>query len=145
MITGELKNKIDGLWDIFASGGLVNPLDVIEQITYLMFIHDLDETDNRRAKDGLAADVVMGPIANDTIFDTLGIMSSGYLEPADALALLMIGPEYTQVAIKTETALEHLHFIGSERIEKISADQLKEEQEAFQEAFSQGIERIMGE
>ena len=29
MITGELKNKIDGLWDIFAAGGLVNPLDVI--------------------------------------------------------------------------------------------------------------------
>ena len=101
--------------------------------------------DNRRAKDGLAADVVMGPIANDTIFDTLGIMSSGYLEPADALALLMIGPEYTQVAIKTQEALENLHFIGSERLEKISADQLKEEQEAFQEAFSQGIERIMGE
>ena len=31
MITGELKNKIDGLWDIFAAGGLVNPLEVIEQ------------------------------------------------------------------------------------------------------------------
>ena len=29
MITGELKNKIDGLWDIFAAGGLVNPLDVL--------------------------------------------------------------------------------------------------------------------
>ena len=51
MITGELKNKIDGLWDVFASGGLVNPLDVIEQITYLMFIHDLDDTDNLRAKE----------------------------------------------------------------------------------------------
>lgn len=51
MITGELKNKIDGLWDIFASGGIVNPLDVIEQITYLMFIHDLDDTDNLRAKE----------------------------------------------------------------------------------------------
>lgn len=51
MITGELKNKIDGLWDIFAAGGLVNPLDVIEQITYLMFIHELDEVDNLRAKE----------------------------------------------------------------------------------------------
>ena len=51
MITGELKNKIDSLWDIFAAGGLVNPLDVIEQITYLMFIHDLDDSDNRRAKE----------------------------------------------------------------------------------------------
>lgn len=51
MITGELKNKIDGLWDVFAAGGLVNPLEVIEQITYLMFIRDLDDTDNKRAKE----------------------------------------------------------------------------------------------
>lgn len=51
MMTGELKSKIDGLWDIFASGGIVNPLDVIEQITYLMFIHDLDDSDNLRAKE----------------------------------------------------------------------------------------------
>ena len=49
MITGELKNKIDGLWEIFWTGGLTNPLDVIEQMTYLMFIHDLDATDNTRA------------------------------------------------------------------------------------------------
>ncbi|MBQ8298738.1 MAG: N-6 DNA methylase [Clostridia bacterium] len=51
MITGELKNKIDSLWDVFASGGLVNPLDVIEQITYMMFIHDLDDTDNLKSKE----------------------------------------------------------------------------------------------
>ena len=51
MLTGELKNKIDALWDIFAAGGVVNPLDVIEQMTYLMFIHDLDETDDLRAKE----------------------------------------------------------------------------------------------
>ncbi|MBQ4650769.1 MAG: SAM-dependent DNA methyltransferase [Firmicutes bacterium] len=51
MITGELKNKIDGLWDVFAAGGLVNPLDVIEQVTYLMFIHDLDASDNLRQKE----------------------------------------------------------------------------------------------
>lgn len=51
MITGELKNKIDGLWDVFAAGGLTNPLEVIEQITYLMFIHDLDDTDNKNAKE----------------------------------------------------------------------------------------------
>lgn len=51
MIAGELKNRIDSLWDTFAAGGLVNPLDVIEQITYLMFIHDLDDSDNLRAKE----------------------------------------------------------------------------------------------
>ena len=51
MITGELKNKIDSIWNDFAAGGLVNPLDVIEQITYLMFIRDLDDSDNLRAKE----------------------------------------------------------------------------------------------
>ena len=51
MITGELKNKIDNMWDVFAAGGLVNPLEVIEQVTYLMFIHDLDDADNIRAKE----------------------------------------------------------------------------------------------
>ncbi|WP_281714461.1 HsdM family class I SAM-dependent methyltransferase [Allobaculum stercoricanis] len=51
MITGELKNKIDSLWDVFAAGGLTNPLEVIEQITYLMFIHDLDDTDNKNARE----------------------------------------------------------------------------------------------
>ena len=57
MITGELKNKIDGLWDVFATGGLVNPLSVIEQITYLMFIRDLDDTDNLRSKEALMLDL----------------------------------------------------------------------------------------
>lgn len=51
MIIGELKNKIDSLWEIFWTGGLTNPLDVIEQITYLMFIHDLDEIDNQKTKE----------------------------------------------------------------------------------------------
>lgn len=63
MITGELKNKIDGLWDIFAAGGLVNPLDVVEQITYLMFIKDLDDADNKRSKEA-----IMLGIPHNTIF-----------------------------------------------------------------------------
>lgn len=51
MIIGELKNKVDKLWEMFWTGGLTNPLDVIEQITYLMFIRDLDQTDNTRQKE----------------------------------------------------------------------------------------------
>lgn len=53
MINGELKSKIDSLWDTFAAGGLTNPLNVIEQITYLMFIKDLDDLDNKKKKDNL--------------------------------------------------------------------------------------------
>ena len=67
MITGELKNKIDSLWDVFAAGGLVNPLDVIEQITYLMFIHDLDDSDNRRAKEAAMLGLPYQSIFSDEV------------------------------------------------------------------------------
>lgn len=53
MITGELKSKVDKLWEMFWTGGLTNPLDVIEQITYLMFIRDLDQTDAIRQKESV--------------------------------------------------------------------------------------------
>lgn len=53
MITGEMKSKVDKLWEMFWTGGITNPLDVIEQITYLMFIRDLDDTDKTREKDGV--------------------------------------------------------------------------------------------
>lgn len=43
VITGELKSKIDAVWNAFWSGGISNPLEVIEQITYLLFIRRLDD------------------------------------------------------------------------------------------------------
>jgi len=43
MITGDLKSKIDAVWNAFWTGGISNPLEVIEQITYLLFIKRLDE------------------------------------------------------------------------------------------------------
>ena len=43
MVTGDLKNQIDRIWDAFWSGGISNPLEVIEQITYLLFLRRLDD------------------------------------------------------------------------------------------------------
>ncbi|NLD97702.1 MAG: SAM-dependent DNA methyltransferase, partial [Synergistaceae bacterium] len=43
MITGEIKSRIDRIWDTMWSGGISNPLSVIEQLTYLLFIKRLDE------------------------------------------------------------------------------------------------------
>lgn len=57
MITGELKNKVDKLWEIFWTGGLTNPLDVIEQMTYLMFIRELDDSDNTRQRDAALLEI----------------------------------------------------------------------------------------
>src|SRR5712691_2757922 len=43
MLTGDIKNQIDRIWDAFWSGGISNPLEVIEQITYLLFLRRLDD------------------------------------------------------------------------------------------------------
>jgi type I restriction enzyme M protein len=43
MITGSIKSQIDQIWNAFWSGGISNPLEVIEQITYLLFLKSLDD------------------------------------------------------------------------------------------------------
>lgn len=63
MITGELKTKVDGIWDIFWSNGVSNPLTVVEQLTYLMFIKILDDNETRREKNAeLLGESVANPI-----------------------------------------------------------------------------------
>ena len=69
---------------------------------------------NRNLKpDNLTADVIIGPIANDTIFNTLGITTSGLLSPEDSMKLLTIGPKYRQITLKTEKAASKLQWTGS--------------------------------
>ena len=51
MITGEIKNKVDRIWEVFWTGGITNPLSVIEQLTYLLFIKGLDEAQNTKEAD----------------------------------------------------------------------------------------------
>ncbi len=52
MITGTLRSKVDRLWDEFWTGGITNPLTVIEQITFLMFsrLLDIAESTSREAR-----------------------------------------------------------------------------------------------
>ena len=50
MITGELKSRVDRIWDTMWSGGISNPLSVIEQLTYLLFIKRLDELHSLRER-----------------------------------------------------------------------------------------------
>ena len=56
MLTGDIRNQIDRIWDAFWSGGISNPLEVIEQITYLLFLRRLDDLqtleDNKAARLG---------------------------------------------------------------------------------------------
>jgi type I restriction enzyme M protein len=54
MITGELKSKVDKLWTTFWNNGISNPLSVIEQISYLLFIKRLDDLEQAKEKKGAA-------------------------------------------------------------------------------------------
>ena len=55
---------------------------------------------------------------------------------------LLIGPEYRQVAIKTEKGVRQLRFIRSEKIERMDEKAMKAEQDAFQKAFAGELQRI---
>ena len=66
MITGQLKNKIDSIWDTFFAAGITTPLTVVEQITYLLFIKLLD--DNQIKKEATASifkTAVKNPVFKD--------------------------------------------------------------------------------
>lgn len=66
MITGELKNKIDGIWDTIWTGGITSPITVLEQITYLMFMKLLDDN---QIKQEANANAIGVPLKNK-VFDT---------------------------------------------------------------------------
>jgi len=97
---------------------------------------------NRKAKDNLSADVIIGPVANDTIFETFGIISSGFLKPADALKLLLIGPEYTQAVIKTPKALKQLRWVRAEKITALDNELRKAEQDDYAAAFAAAFQAL---
>src|SRR3989304_8253940 len=59
MLTNEIRSQIDQIWNAFWSGGISNPLEVIEQITYLLFIKRLDEL---QTLEELKATRLKGPI-----------------------------------------------------------------------------------
>lgn len=66
MITGEIRNKIDKIWSDFWSGGIANPLTVIEQFTYLLFIRRLDEIQlNKENQARLVGIKIKDPVYTD--------------------------------------------------------------------------------
>ncbi|WP_120075888.1 type I restriction-modification system subunit M [Aurantiacibacter odishensis] len=69
MLTGEIRNQVDQIWNAFWSGGVSNPLSVIEQITYLLFIKRLDDLhtleENKAANLGIPMERRIFPEGND--------------------------------------------------------------------------------
>lgn len=94
-------------------------------------------------------DVIIGPIANDTIYDTFGILTAGVLTPDQALEALKIGTEYQQIVLKTEAAAMNLRFLDAlilSHEEITSYRGLVEKEEAeFQELFSKKVSQLLEE
>ncbi|MDD2402590.1 MAG: class I SAM-dependent DNA methyltransferase [Clostridia bacterium] len=65
MITGEIRNKVDKIWEIFWTGGITNPLSVIEQITYLLFIKGLDDKQTENEENSLILGIEPTKIFNE--------------------------------------------------------------------------------
>lgn len=69
MLTGNIRNQIDQIWNAFWSGGIANPLEVIEQITYLLFLRRLDEIqqleENKANRLGLPMERAAYPMGKD--------------------------------------------------------------------------------
>lgn len=64
MITGEVKNKIDTIWDAFWNAGVTNPITVLEQMTYLFFIKMLDDSQIKKEANAQ----VFGAEVKDPVF-----------------------------------------------------------------------------
>ena len=64
MITGEIKNRIDGIWDAFWTGGITNSITILEQMTYLFFMKMLDEAQLKKE----ATASIFGVEISDPVF-----------------------------------------------------------------------------
>lgn len=63
MVTGEIKNQIDSIWDTFWVGGITNSISVLEQMTYLFFMKMLDDA---QLKKEASASILGVSISNPT-------------------------------------------------------------------------------
>src|SRR5437870_8921004 len=95
MITGAIKSQIDQIWNAFWSGGISNPLEVIEQITYLLFLRRLDDLhtleENKSARLGKPMERRVFPPGKDAkkrSFDDYRWSRFKHFAPADMYAVV---------------------------------------------------------
>jgi hypothetical protein len=106
---------------------------------------------NRHFKDDYLEeyDVIIGPIANDTIYDTWGILTSGMVEEKKALEVLCSGPCYYQIALKTEKAASHLTWITSRVLDEEEVNSysgtVRQEEIEYQKIVADKLSDVMKE
>ena len=125
------------------------------ELAVLRFTRDADWLDYiLRNRAGYAdshpeADVVIGPIANDTIYDTLSILTSGVLTRDQSLALLRIGPAFEQTVLKTEKAAAQLKWRSVRTLAQGEAarfrERVQQEEAGYLTLLAEALEKMTGE
>ena len=89
-------------------------------------------------------DAIIAPIANDTIFDLVGLLTSGFVPEDICLKVLRQGPKFTQIALKSEKAVKNLHYLGSSVISEKEAEENCKKAEAMEKEFLDSIKTVLG-
>lgn len=108
MITGELRSQVDKIWESFWTGGIANPLTVIEQFTYLLFLRRLDERQLLEEKKANVAGIKMGEIYYTKAQTPFRWNSFKNADPEVMFQLFTI----PQLDIDNLTIFEHMKSIG---------------------------------
>ena len=106
MVTGELKSQVDKIWEAFWTGGISNPLTVIEQFTYLLFIRRLDE---RQLLEEKKANIAGIPIQNEIYNSAEKELRWSSFKHKDPQTLFDL---FTKPQVNGLTVFEHMKEIG---------------------------------
>ena len=106
MITGELKSQVDKIWEAFWTGGISNPLSVIEQFTYLLFIRRLDE---RQLLEEKKANTVGIPIQNIIFTPVQKELRWSSFKNKDPESMFDV---FTKPVIDNMTVFDHMKQVG---------------------------------
>ena len=108
MITGELKSQVDKIWEAFWTGGISNPLTVIEQFTYLLYIRRLDEIQLREEK---KANLVGIPIKNSIFKEEQKELRWSSFKNKDPETLFNL---FTKPGLSGQSVFDHMKETGSQ-------------------------------
>jgi len=106
MITGELKSQVDKIWETFWSGGISNPLTVIEQFTYLLFIRRLDE---RQLLEEKKANTVGIPVKNELFTPEQKQLRWSSFKNKDPQSMFDL---FTKPQVDGMTVFDHMKQVG---------------------------------
>lgn len=92
-------------------------------------------------------DIIIGPIANDTLYDTGGIITSGLINRKQAFQMLSVGPCYEQIVIKTDRARQALRFADATEISESEVEGyraiVREEEQRFLEESAKVLTKLL--